>query len=78
MENIINTLTDYLVDKIPGAKINIQENIIEKGVIDSYGIIEFIGFIEKKYDLEFNDDELTSENFEFIASIAKLINTKMA
>jgi acyl carrier protein len=52
--------------------------LLEKEVVDSLGIFKIISFLESKYDIEIDDEELVPENFETIEKISGLVSTKVA
>lgn len=54
------------------------ENYYDAGLIDSFGIIELIEEIEKKYDIMFDDDEFTEPAFMTIEGLADLVRQKRA
>ncbi len=48
------------------------------GVIDSVGLMQLITFIEERFGIEVDDEELTSTHFGTIADIAVLVDGKVA
>ncbi len=62
--------------KLVDAEVAVDTQLIESGLIDSMGIQELIGFIESAYNLEFEMDDLTVDNFGTINDIKKLILLK--
>lgn len=51
--------------------------LIESGIIDSYGIMSVISFIEKDFGIQLESHELMPENFENIRAIAGLVDRKL-
>ena len=51
--------------------------LLEQEVVDSLGIFKIISFLESKYDIEIDDEELVPENFESIAKITGLVSGKV-
>jgi len=47
------------------------DSLLESGIVDSLGILEIVGFLEKEFGIAISDDELVPENFESIESLAK-------
>lgn len=43
------------------------------GVLDSLAVLGVVGFIEPEFSIELTPADLTDENFENIASIARLV-----
>jgi acyl carrier protein len=48
------------------------------GVIDSLGIVELIVFLEDKYAIKVDDDDLTPENFKSVNTIVTFVESKRA
>ncbi len=53
-----------------------DEDLLASGVVDSHGVMELVGFIESRYGIVVDDDDLTPENFQSLASIAAFIERK--
>ena len=54
-----------------------QESLlIESGLIDSFGIVEIVSFIEEKFGVSLENDDLVIENFNTISAIAGLVSRK--
>jgi acyl carrier protein len=53
-----------------------SEPLIEQGIIDSLGIICLLGFIEERFSVKIDGDELIPENFASIAAISSLVEGK--
>jgi len=45
-------------------------SFMDTGLIDSTGILEVVAFLEEKYEIEVDDDELVPENFDSVGNIA--------
>ena len=57
-------------------KVNAQTMLFQEGIFDSMGFVLLIDFLEERYGIKANDDELIEENFESIAAITNLIQRK--
>lgn len=66
----VQSVTNLPVDKIPT-----EESLYEKGLMDSYAIIELIDFLENQFKVSIKDNEITKEN---LGSISKMTNFVMA
>ena len=47
-------------------------------MIDSTGVLELIGFIEERYEVEIADEEVLPENLDSIAAIIRFVGEKSA
>ena len=57
--------------------ISVDDKILEKGILDSPAIIKLILFIEKKYKVTIEQDEMNIDSFSSINQIEKLIKSKI-
>jgi acyl carrier protein len=53
-------------------------SFLEKGIIDSTGVLELVSFIEEKYGLSVSDDELVPDNFDSLNKLSRFVTQKMA
>ena len=53
-----------------------EESLLEKGVIDSTGVLELVAHIEQKYDIVVDDEELVPANLDSIGNIVRFILRK--
>ncbi len=52
------------------------ESLIEKGIIDSTGILELIGFLESTFDFHVEDAETVPQNLDSVSNLARYISEK--
>ena len=57
---------------------NENTDFFEKGILDSTGIIELVGFIEQTFNISIDDDELIIENFSSLNHITYYLQSKIA
>ena len=53
-----------------------DDSLLEKGVIDSTGVLELVAFIEEKYGFRVEDEELVPENLDSIRNVVEFILRK--
>jgi acyl carrier protein len=74
-----NRLRSFIADELHGdgrEKLTDEYPLIERGVVDSMGILSVVSFIESEFGVEIEDEELVSENFGTIAGMTRLIESK--
>lgn len=54
-----------------------EESLLEKGIIDSTGVLELVAFIEETYPFKIRDEELVPENLDSIKNISTFIRNRM-
>jgi acyl carrier protein len=53
-----------------------DEHLMERGIIDSMGMMELIDFLEERFGVQPADDEVTEQNFATLARIASFVSRK--
>ena len=53
-----------------------NEDLFEGGVLDSYGVVDFLTFLEEELNANINIEDITMENFSTIEKITSLIQNK--
>lgn len=81
-ESIEQEVREFLRENFPlsadGVMLAPDDSLIEVGVIDSTGVLELIGFIEERYEVEIADEEVLPENLDSIAAITRFVGEKTA
>ena len=57
-------------------EIDPSENLLSKGIVDSHGVMELVGFLEERYGISVDDVDLTPENFQSLAQIEDFVARK--
>lgn len=70
-------LENYLFTDDQSA-LNSDDSFLEKGILDSTGILEVIYFIEDEFGVSVEDEEMIPENLDSVSKIVKYIGTKQA
>ena len=55
-----------------------DESLVERGIIDSTGILELIQFIESRFEVEVSESETVPENLGSISNLAEFIMSKQS
>jgi acyl carrier protein len=53
-------------------------SLLEQGVVDSTGVLEVIGFLEKEYGIQVDDAEMVPDNLDSIGAIVAFVARKKA
>jgi acyl carrier protein len=53
-----------------------DESLLEKGLIDSTGVLELVTFLEQKYKIHVEDDELIPGNLDSVNKMIRFVNRK--
>ena len=59
-----------------GSKLSDQASLLDRGIIDSTGVMEVIEFLQQTFDIEVRDEELLPENLDSISRIDAFVARK--
>ena len=68
-------LENYLFTDDQSA-LNDDDSFLDKGIIDSTGIMEVIFFIEENFEISVADEEMVPENLDSISNIVAFVGKK--
>ena len=60
----------------PDFKLRDEDRLLERGVIDSMGVVEVIMFLEEEFGVKTADDEISEANLGTLAAIAAFVSSK--
>jgi acyl carrier protein len=55
-----------------------DNSFLEKGIIDSTGVLELVAFLEERFGLKIEDEELVPENLDSVNNLINFISKKQA
>jgi acyl carrier protein len=58
------------------SSLGVDESFLDKGIIDSTGILEIIMFLEEQFGITVADSEMLPENLDSIGNIVRFIAKK--
>ena len=80
-KKVIEEIVDYLRTGNPLiselASVPLDESLVELGLMDSFGVVEIISFLESKYQIKIEDEDITKEKFGSIRKMAALSLEKL-
>ena len=53
-----------------------SDSLLDKGIIDSTGVLELVGHIEENHKIQVEDEELVPENLDSVNNLIKYIERK--
>ncbi|MDW3214154.1 MAG: acyl carrier protein [Ilumatobacteraceae bacterium] len=71
-------VTSFVTQRFPALPDDLAtgDSLLESGAVDSLGMLDIVMFVEEKFDIMIDDDELTAEHFETVDSISQLVDSK--
>ena len=80
MTNYENELHHFIVENFLFGKedepLTSSESLLERGVIDSTGVLELVSFLEKNYAITVEDEELIPDNLDSIHRLVAFLERK--
>jgi acyl carrier protein len=55
-----------------------EDSFLEKGILDSTGVLELVGYIEKTFAIRVEADEIVPDNLDSIQKLVAFIGRKAA
>jgi acyl carrier protein len=55
-----------------------DESLVQRGVVDSTGVLELVEFLQQRFGVQIADDEITTDNLDTLESIAAFLRRKLA
>lgn len=80
MADVMPTIRQFITDEFIRDSSTIDEdtNLLEQEVIDSLGIFTLIAFMEDRFGVRVEPEEVNLENFETLGAISSLVERKLA
>lgn len=61
-----------------GPNVNADTDLFDTGLIDSYGFIELVKFLEQTYGISLSDEDLVSKEMSTLSGIALMVFDRRA
>jgi len=77
--SIIVQLEQFMVEQKyikEAGEISATDSLLEHGIIDSVGIQQLVVFLEEKYGITVDEDDLMPENFDTLEAIDSYVRSK--
>ena len=75
----VNAVREFIVENFlfgEAEQIEIETDFFEKGIIDSTGVIELVSYIEERFGISIDDEELIPENLSSLKRIGEFLQQK--
>jgi acyl carrier protein len=73
-------ITDYIKSEFVRGDSGVDidtANLLEEEIIDSLGIFTLVSFIEDKFGVAVDPEEVNLDNFETVSAVTKLVEGKL-
>ena len=80
MQPIERELRQFVVDNFLFGQTDVEftndDSFMERGIIDSTGVLELVAFLEKKYQIKVEGEDLIPANLDSIANLLLFLEAK--
>jgi acyl carrier protein len=80
MKNYEIELRQFIVENFLFGKeespLGSDDSLLDLGIIDSTGVLELVGFLEQKYHITIQDEELVPDNLDSINRLVRFVSRK--
>jgi acyl carrier protein len=74
-------LRQFVVDNFLFGQGDVQlendDSFMERGIVDSTGVLELVAFLEKKYQIKVEGKDLTPDNLDSINNLRRFLEIKL-
>jgi len=77
LENLENYLLTEIAADLGKKSLAPDEDLLDRGTIDSLGMMKLIVFIEETFGIKVIDEEIVPENFQTLNSMTGFVEQKM-
>jgi acyl carrier protein len=77
--DVLETVKDYVVENFlfgDDSRIGPDTEFLGNGILDSTGMLELVGFLEEKFGIRIEDNELVPDNTNSLEKISLYISKK--
>jgi acyl carrier protein len=67
-------VTNFLFGK--GEDLSNDESLLENGVIDSTGVLELVSYLQERFEIRIEDDEIVPANLDSIHNLVDYVGRK--
>jgi acyl carrier protein len=82
VKTISDEIRAHIIETRPPDKRDLDfgdgSSLVTSGILDSVGVFTLIAFLEQRFEIEVNDEELQWAHFESVDAITRLVESKRA
>ncbi len=77
-ESIARYIADNIIFSDNGYPYPEDASFLNEGIIDSMNILELVMFVEERFGVHVEDEEIVPDNFDSVSKIAAYVRSKTA
>lgn len=78
-QSITARIRTYLVEHFPSVRDHAfgdEDQLLANGILDSLGVLDLVGYLEKEFEITVSDDDLVPEHFETLRRLTVFVEEK--
>ncbi len=75
---IRNFIEENFLFQIGDKALSDDQSLLEAGIVDSTGVLELVGFLEERFQLQIADKDIVPQNLDTVNAIAAFVERKLA
>jgi len=80
METFQHEIRQFVIDNFlfgQGDHLQNDDSFLDSGIIDSTGVLELVGFLEERFTISVEDEELVPANLDSVERVSRFIGRKL-
>ena len=81
MEQIETEIRQFVIDNFLFGQGDVQlendDSFMERGIVDSTGVLELVAFLEKQYQIKVEGKDLIPDNLDSISNLRRFLENKL-
>jgi acyl carrier protein len=75
-EKLISYISEVLANETLEDALEVDDDLLGSGILDSLGVIRLISFIETEFNFDIKPEEMVIENFMTVSHVLEFLETK--
>lgn len=77
LQEVLTEFVTRLRPDLSVARLSPRDSLLEEGILDSMFMLQLIAFLEERFSITIDADEIVPEHFETLERIAELVAAKL-
>ncbi len=77
-EELRQFVTDNFLFGNHSVRLADSDSFLDKGIIDSTGVLELVAFLEQRYGIQMRDHDLVPENLDSIDNLVRFVASRVS
>lgn len=77
-QRVIDFIKSNLLTHEEDIPLEADDNLLERGPIDSMGVVQLMGYLESEFDVRIKPREVTIKNFQSVTAMVSFIERKQS